>query len=338
MNADKKAIAVIAVICTAILPITIAVQSLNTLQTEYTKLFIDPPSLYFETLIPGKRFSVNVTVADVTDLRSYEFKLSFNTRMLDVVSAAFLPEANLPVGNFFVNDTEGVIWMNATYDGDPVTTDDIVAVAAITFRMMDRGTSPLHLYDTTLTDSLGALIEHGTEDGLVMILRRDIAVIYVATSTNETYVGHLVNATVVVENKGDVTENFTVKAYHDDVVFGTFNVTNLAAGANFTIVFSWNTSDVPAGHSYTIKAEASTVPYEANTTNNLLVDGMVMVKIIGDVNADNSVDIDDLMAWDAAYGTHEGEPNWNSQADINGDGEVDKEDGMLIIENYHTTA
>ncbi|MEM3760052.1 MAG: hypothetical protein QXZ02_02945, partial [Candidatus Bathyarchaeia archaeon] len=85
------------------------------------------------------------------------------------------------------------------------------------------------------------------------------------------------------------------------------------------------------------KAEATTVSGEADTSNNLLVDGIIKVKIIGDINNDDYVDINDLNAWDVAYGSKSGDPNWNPQADINNDGIVDKADGMLIIENYHNT-
>jgi len=338
LKANKKATVVIAVLCAAMFSIAIAVWSVNILQAENAKLFIDPPSIYFETLVPGKRFSINISVANVTDLKSYELTLSFNTQMLDVVSTAFLPEANLPVVNCCINDTAGVIWINATYDGDPITTNNAVTLATITFKMMNRGTSPLHLYDTKLVDSFGALIDHVTEDGVVFIIRRDIVVLSVAPSTHETYIEYVVNVTVSVKNDGDIPENFTVKTYHNDTMFGTFDVINLAAGENITLVFDWNTGDVVAGHSYMIKANASLVPYEANTTNNELFDGTVKVKIIGDVNGDNNVDVNDLIAWDSAYGSHEGELNWNPQADINSDGVVNNDDGMLIIQNYHNTA
>lgn len=337
LKADKKTVAVIVLLCTAMFPIAVAVWSLNTIQAENPELFIDPPSLYFDALVPGKRFSINISVAKVTDLKSYELKLSYNTLMLDVVDVAFLPDANLPVGNLGVNDTSGVIWISTVYDGDAITTASPVTLAVITFKMMGRGISPLHLYDTALKDSLGVPITHSTGDGVVYILRHDVAVVYVAPSTFETYIGRVVNVTVTVENKGDAAESFTVKAYHNDTVFGTFDVIDLAAGSNTTIVFNWNTSDVGAGHNYAIKAEAVPVPSETDTTNNVLVDGTVKVKIIADVNNDNVVDINDLVAWDAAYGSTEGEPNWNPQADMNNDGVVNNDDGIIIIQNYHNT-
>ncbi len=85
---------------------------------------------------------------------------------------------------------------------------------------------------------------------------------------------------------------------------------------------------------YVISAQASFVPYETNLANNVLTDGNVKVKIMGDVNGDGIVGILDLQAWDAAYGSSQGMSNWNPQADLDGNGTVDKTDGMLIIQNY----
>jgi len=137
---------------------------------------------------------------------------------------------------------------------------------------------------------------------------------------------------------GNVAENFTVNVYHNGTQFQASDITNLAAGANITIVFAWNTSDVTAGNMYELKAEATAVPYETNLANNVLTGGAVKVKIIGDVNGDNTVNLADWIAFDAAYGSHPGDPNWNPQADINGDGVVDNADGVLIAQNYHNTA
>jgi len=337
MSVSKKVVGVIVVLCIGILPLTFALWSLNTVQTQDTKLSIDPPSIVYGTLVPGKRFSINITVANVTDLKSYKLKLSFNTVMLDVVSIVLLPEENLPVGDFAADDALGVVSMNVTYEGSSITTVEPVALASITFKMMNRGESPLHLYDTELENSSEEPIPHDTVDGMVLILRRDVAIIDVAPLTHETYIGRTVEVNVTAKNDGDVPENFTVNIYHNDTLFDSFNVTNLAPGENTTITFNWDTNDVAAGHNYTLKAEASEVPYEANTTNNVRVDGEVKIKIIGDVNNDDVVDIDDLIAWDMAYGTSEGMPYWNPQADINGSGVVDNEDGILIIQNYHNT-
>jgi hypothetical protein len=104
------------------------------------------------------------------------------------------------------------------------------------------------------------------------------------------------------------------------------------------MTYDWNTTGFPASNTpYIIKAQADILPYETNTTNNVYVDGSVKLKLIGDVNGDGKVDINDLMAWDAAYGSKLGDPNWNIQADINGDEIVDNQDGQLIVQNYRNS-
>lgn len=335
---NRKKITAITTILLATLSLAVIVWSISISAEPETKLSINPPLLSFETLTPGQRFSVNVTVSNITDLKSYELKLSFNTIMLDVVAVAFLPEANLPIGNFAVNDPAGILQMSCTYDGSAISTTAPVALTTITFKIMARGSSPLHLYDTVLRDSDGDPIPHTTEDGLVQIIRHDVAILEVMPSTYETYQGLVVIVKVVAANLGDAPENFTISAYYNSTVFGTFDVINLPAGSNTTKFFIWDTSSVAAGYSYTIKAEASAVPSEADLSNNVKVDGSVKVKLIGDVNNDNIVDLNDLIAWDVAYGsTSPLDPNWNPQADINEDGKVDSADGTLIVQNYHKT-
>jgi len=338
MKQNKKVLAIMVFLCVGMLPSVIVLRSALTLQTPDTRLFVDPPLIMRQTLVVGERFSVNISVANVTDLKRYEFKLSFDTVMLDVVGITLLPEANLPVGNWVVSDLLGIVWMNVTYDGSSITTNNSVPVATIDFKAMNRGQGALHLYDTGLFDSHGNPIAYQTTDGMVTILRHDVAILSVAASTYETYIGQLVNVTVVAGNEGDVAENFTVKVYHNGTQFQTFDVTNLAAGANITMVFAWNTNDVTAGNVYALKAEATAVPYETDLADNVLTGGTVKIKIIGDVNGDNKVNLDDWIAFDAAWGTHPGDQNWNPQADINGDGVVDNADGVLIAQNYRNTA
>jgi len=300
-------------------------------------LSVVPPEVVYDSLTIGQRFPVNVTVTNVTDLSIAKFRLSFNTAMLDVVTVAVLPEENLPIAVWEVDDASGTISMNVTYEVG-LTTISPVALATFTFKMMNYGESPLHLYSTSLEDSLGIALEHQTIDGLVLIRLHDVAIVKVEPSTTQTYLGHNISITVVAANYGNTDENFTVTVYRNETEVCVFQVVNLSAGQNMTLSFEYNTSDATAGQKYVLKAEASIVPYEASTSNNLLVDGVVHVKIAGDVNADNSVDIKDLIDWDLAYGSYEGLPNWNPQADINGDGVVDEADGVLIVQNYRKTA
>lgn len=335
MLGNKKIVSILAILCTGILPLAAAFWSLNMLQTSETTLFIDPPSIVYETLIPGKRFDVYIMVTNVTELKGYKVKLSFDRDVIGLVGVELLPQENLPVGDFSADNSSGVLTINVTYDGDSITTTDPVAVAKITFKTMGYGESSLHLYDTLLLSPTGEPIPHETVDGSILIRYHDVEIVNVTSSTTETYAGRTVTVTVTAKNNGNSAEDFTVTVYHDDVLFGTFDVIGLTPGASIPIIFIWYTSDVAAGYSYTLKAEASTVPSEGNTANNVYVDGAVKVKIIGDVNNNDVVDINDLNAWDLAYESHEGDLNWNPQADIDDNGVVDNNDGILIIQHYH---
>jgi len=300
-------------------------------------LSIKPPAVRYEKLVVGQRFSINITVANVTNLKSIKFQLSFNTITLDVMAITFLAEDHLPSGYFNVNDLSGTIWMNITYEGNPITTVNSVELASIKFKMMDYGKGPLHFYNTTLIDSSGNSIPYETIDGYVAIIRHDVAITAVTTSTNETYPGRLVNITATATNLGMDIESFTVTAFYNQTIIQSAQITNLTPNMSITVTFTWNTTGVaPSTSPYVIKAQASTVPYEMNTTNNIYV-GKVKIKIPGDVNNDDAVDINDLIAWDKAYGTRKGDINWNPQADINGDGIVGKSDAIIIISNYHSS-
>ena len=115
-------------------------------------------------------------------------------------------------------------------------------------------------------------------------LARDIAVTNVTPSKTAVAQSYSLSINVTIENQGDATETFNVTAYADknvtvlgdEIIIGNQNVSNLAPGTQRTLTFTWNTTKVTPGN-YTISAQASTVPDEADTTDNTKVDGSVVV-------------------------------------------------------------
>ncbi len=86
--------------------------------------------------------------------------------------------------------------------------------------------------------------------------------------------GDLVKIIVVVENLGTVAETFDVSIDRslDKTSWwriGTKTVSSLAVGANMSMTFTWNTTDVSTG-TYTIRAVTSTISGEGNTEDNTL--------------------------------------------------------------------
>ncbi len=172
---------------------------------------------------------------------------------------------------------------------------------------------------------------------------RDVAVISVTPSDTQAYVGEMVNITVVAENQGTSAETFNVTAKYENVTLGIFGtigtqeVTNLDPEQDITLTFIWNTTDVQPCVHYTIKAEASLVPDEFDTSDNTYTDGTVKIKMEGDVNGDGSVDVMDLSIVSLAYGSFEGEPDYNPDADLNKDGVVDMRDLATVAMNLGNT-
>jgi len=104
----------------------------------------------------------------------------------------------------------------------------------------------------------------------------DIEVISVSATPTTVNIGNNVTITVVVKNNGIVTETFSITVYGNQTPVATPSEVILTSNEERTITFTWNTAGVEEGR-YVIKATASSVPEEADTTNNTYIDGTVTV-------------------------------------------------------------
>jgi len=123
----------------------------------------------------GEVFTMNVTVADVIDLFGYEFKLSWNTTLLDCVRAEVTPPVDwgkkyfVPVNE--INETLGQYWLAVVaLSPAPSFTGD-ASLARLTFEVTydpiypESVSSPIQLFDTLLADMNAETIDHTTHDG-----------------------------------------------------------------------------------------------------------------------------------------------------------------------------
>ncbi len=137
---------------------------------------------------------------------------------------------------------------------------------------------------------------------------------------------------VTVANQGDFSETFGVwLSLH--IWPNYVGQVTLNPGEAMVLTYTWNTTAYDYGD-YTISAFAEQVSGETDTDDNLLMDGVVLVTIPGDVDGDHDVDIFDMVAIQSAYNTHKGDTNYEPNYDIDGDGDVDIFDVVIAAGNY----
>jgi len=175
-------------------------------------------------------------------------------------------------------------------------------------------------------------------DGIVEVLwEHDVAILNVVSSRAWVYTGRIVNFTITAANKGDYIENVTVTLYYNFTAgkqIGTVQFENLAPNENRTLPMVWNTTGVEPSRNYTITAIAEIEKPDSNPADNTFSDAKVQIRILGDLNGDFYVGIDDINTATEAFGEDPTRPRWNPDADINGDNYIGIDDLVLIAQNF----
>jgi general secretion pathway protein D len=126
------------------------------------------------TVAQGTNFVVDVLIAQVSDLYSFQFDLSFNPGVLKATKV--LEGALLPTGGstFFIPGTIDNTAGNITFNADTL----VGSIPGVTgggmllefeFTALANGTSPLGLSNVVLLDSNGNVIANSTTGGSVTV-------------------------------------------------------------------------------------------------------------------------------------------------------------------------
>ena len=163
----------------------------------------------------------------------------------------------------------------------------------------------------------------------------DIGITNVITSKTIVGQGYTLRINLKILNYGMYNETFTITACANTTIIAKQTIT-LTRRNSTTITFTWNTVGFAKGN-YTISAYAGLVPDEADTTDNILTDGWIFVGLVGDINADGIVDIEDIYSIALAYGTIPSQSEYKPNLDINDDGIIDIEDLYTAALHYGET-
>lgn len=212
-------------------PVTNASQifsKFTTFSLEQTALTVEPPTT---RAMVGENFTIQIDVINVDDLHVFDFKLQYDTSVLDFLEIQVIWQSE-----YDVNDTAGIIWVSA-WNLEGLTGD--ATLTTIKFNATTVGTSLLHLYDTKLYDFDLTPISHITVDGTAMVL--NILDIHVATDKQSYYLEE--NITI----KANLTTNgFTIQdglialevdhPYGGPILFRTLSMTTPSINSTTQIV------------------------------------------------------------------------------------------------------
>jgi hypothetical protein len=131
--------------------------------------FAAPTTLYVHpsSVTSTGEFTIYIKVSDVTNLYGYEFKLGYDTVILDAINVgigSFLNGPTYPVVQE-INDPAGYVWVGVTSLNPAAPKSGSGTLATITFQVTGSGSCALNLYDTTLGDYDANPIGHVVNDG-----------------------------------------------------------------------------------------------------------------------------------------------------------------------------
>ena len=304
-----------------------------------TVVYIDPELTLTQL---NTTFSVNISIAEVTDLCSWQAYIYYRNEILKATGYAEGPFLKSHGDTLFdggynnnYNETHGEIWMYCLRTWSGAGVNGSGTLATVTFEAKMGGTTPLSLANTILGNSTAQRISHTTADGIVEVAGADVAVTNVNPLKTIVGQGYNMRINVTVANQGDYTETFNMTLYANTTAINQTEIT-LTSGTSTTITLTWNTTGIAKGN-YTISAYAWPVQGETDTADNTYINGLVLVTIPGDVDGDFDVDIYDVVKITGIYGSKKTDPEFNPNSDLDDDDEITIYDVVRCTSHYGDT-
>ena len=323
-----------------------------------TAIFVDPASIQNEALTVGTTFTVNLNVADVTNLFTWQILMQFNSTVLSCENATY-PTAGYIFGGLnqipvspIIDNTAGTVNFGATLLTQVASGSGIMCTIA--FKVLAVGHSALAFStpygaDTFLLDDalnvMTASVTNGffSNEGAPPPERHDIAITGLSFSNNSPKQNETIVITVIVKNNGTAAENaLSVKVSNGTTLIETQTVTSLAAGETKSLNYSWDTAGAPLGQN-SITANATAVPGETDLGNNVKTGTVTVLSWTAksvDINGDGIiVDMHDIamVAW--SFGTGPGDARWYDNRDLTGpqgvsDGIINEFDIAAVVKHW----
>ena len=318
-------------------------------------LSIDPSEVEFWTPAHSKTFDVNVTLLNVTSLYGYEFKVNWNTTLLDVIAVNVTPPTSWGNNTFVAanetNEALGAYWLGVTLLPPASTFSGNVTLATLTFKITHdpihptNATSSLDLTDTYLSDENAASISHNVAGGQYSLYSTKPEV-KVQTSPLS---GHTANRTEIFSINVTVSDVVNLYSYEFGLAYNAslLDVVNVQVG-NFLkepyYVYKFNVNHTSGNVTLGVASQSALpVAPPANGSGLLATISFTTISVVWPDPAQNTslhlydtvlkTNLDVLIPHDSVDGFYEYVP---APGDANSDGQVNVLDLRIVARAYGT--
>jgi len=255
---------------------------------EIAVVYVDPPVSYVSL---GQTFSINVSIANVRDLCGYEFKLGYNSTILNVTKVVIQPFFNQPTWPWmrnqvpWRNNEEGLVWVcDCIFGPHAKPTSGSGTLVTITFNVIGVGDCEIDLgvpySESKLAKWSGQMkIHHESENGQVKsrLPEHNIVVFLDAPSHLAPADSVLLKAEVLNAGQNEETNVELQLLVNDSIVYLEV-ISFLQVGFSHSLSYMWTPSSVEA--TLNVTAYASPVPNEDDITDNRKSQRVVVSHVI----------------------------------------------------------
>ncbi|MEM0006907.1 MAG: hypothetical protein QXR89_01390 [Candidatus Bathyarchaeia archaeon] len=333
INPSKTSVFLLVSLTLAILIIPERVNS-----TATTALTITPSQTQLSTL---STFTVNATVNSVTDLCSWQIKITFNPYIIKCINIT-IPEPNIFSGHdttglsYIIDNQKGsLIAFNGLWESSGVNGSGVLC--QLTFNAIAPGISSLafteimQIKGTYLTDSKDNQILTEAYDGTVLVAPDGFTkyVFTVQIGTENYNVTILTNSTLTNFNF-----NYTLKTIEFTLTgpLGTKGSCSIRVPKellNGTFAILINNKAI----AYTCSTDKNNnnlcFNYDQGTINT-----QILLTLPQDLNGDRKVDAKDIAIVGKAFGSYPGSARWNPIADLDKNLIVDAKDVAVVCKAF----
>ena len=312
-----------------------------------TNLGIDPGR---STPYLGQSFTVNVTVADVTSLNSWQIALSFDPRILNC-TGAFVPSGSIFAGYsyFFptptINNAIGRIAAFCSLEGSGTNVSGSGKLLTINFTSQNLEVSALTFMNimkkqidgTYLLDPNGSIIPFTATGGIVEVLAPGFQLnIFNVTQNLQTFsVGVWTNSTVTDFYFNDSFKELSFNVTGLDGTNGICIVEIPESLLNGTLITLINKVGISTyARTLGTLPENTTYCFTDFSFSHSIKNVKIRLTVVGDLTGDRKDDIQDLAKASAAFGSYLGSLNWNPAADMDHNLKIDIADVAIVSANF----